>query len=67
MLNNWELMGQFMYPADAPLRLLDLVRSGLLDLGKICPRVYPLAALPEAMEAAAKAGSFESIVVRPGG
>jgi alcohol dehydrogenase len=66
MLNNWELMGQFMYPADAALRLLDLVRSGLLDIRKIRPRVYPLEALPEAMEAAAEAGNLETIVVQPG-
>jgi alcohol dehydrogenase len=67
MLNNWELIGQFMYPADAALRLLDLVRSGLLDIRKIRPRIYPLAALPEAMEVAAEAGNFETIVVQPGG
>jgi alcohol dehydrogenase len=67
MLNNWESLGQFMYPADAALRLLDLVRSGLLDIRKIRPRSYPLAALPAAMEAAAEAGNFETIVVQPGG
>jgi alcohol dehydrogenase len=47
------------------LRLLDLVRSGLLDITKIRPRTYPLAALREAMDAAASAGSFETIVVQP--
>jgi alcohol dehydrogenase len=67
MLNSWELIGQFMYSADAPLRLLDLIRSGLLDIRKIRPRIYPLAALPEAMEVAARAGNFETIVVQPGG
>ena len=41
----------------APLkRLLDLLRCGLLDIKPIRPRVYPLAALPEAMDAAAEAG-----------
>jgi alcohol dehydrogenase len=65
MLNGWELIGQFMYPASAYLRLLDLVRSGLLDITKIRPRTYPLAALREAMDAAASAGSFETIVVQP--
>src|ERR1700716_1066070 len=62
MLNSWELLGQFMYPADAYLRLLDLVRSGLLDIANIRPRVFPLTALPEAMQAAATAGNFETIV-----
>ncbi len=65
MLNSWEMIGQFMYPASAYRRLLDLVRSGLLDISPIRPRVYPLAALPEAMDAAAIAGNLEYIVVRP--
>jgi alcohol dehydrogenase len=65
MLNSWEIVGQFMYPAAAYRRLLELLRSGLLDISPIRPRVYPLAALPEAMEAAATAGSLECIVVVP--
>lgn len=65
MLNNLEILGQFMYPAGAYRRLLDLLRSGLLDIGPIRPRVYPLAVLPEAMEAAATAGNLECIVVQP--
>ena len=56
--DDWEIIGQFMYPARASQRLLDLPRSGLLDIRAIRPRVYPLAALPEAMEAAATAGSL---------
>jgi alcohol dehydrogenase len=65
MLNSWEILGQFMYPASAYRRLLDLLRSGLLDISPIRPRVYPLAALPEAMEAAATAGNLECIVMQP--
>jgi alcohol dehydrogenase len=65
MLNSWEIIGQFMYPAGAYRRLLSLLRSGLLDIGQIRPRVYPLAALPEAMEAAATAGNLEYVVVQP--
>jgi alcohol dehydrogenase len=65
MLNGWEIIGQFMYPAGAYRRLLDLLRSGLLDIGAIRPRVYPLADLPEAMEAAATAGNLECIVMQP--
>jgi alcohol dehydrogenase len=65
MLNSWEIIGQFMYPAGAYRRLLDLLRSGLLDISPIRPRVYPLEALPEAMEAAASAGSLECIVMQP--
>jgi hypothetical protein len=51
--------------SDAYRRLLDLLRSGLLDIRPIRPRVFPLAALPEAMEAAAVAGNLECIVVQP--
>lgn len=65
MLNNLEILGQFMYPAGAYRRLLELLRSGLLDISAIRPRVYPLAELPEAMEAAAKAGNLECVVMRP--
>ena len=49
MLNSWEIIGQFMYPAGAYRRLFDLLRSGLLDISPIRPRVFPLTALPEAM------------------
>jgi hypothetical protein len=35
MLNSWEILGQFMYPASAYRRLLDLLRSGLLDISAI--------------------------------
>ncbi len=65
MLNSWEIIGQFMYPAGAYRRLLDLLRGGLLDIRAIRPRVYPLSDLPEAMEAAATAGNLECIVMQP--
>lgn len=65
MLNNWEILGQFMYPRDAYRRLVDLVRAGLLDLDAIKPRVFALPELPHAMEAAAAASSLEIVVVRP--
>mgnify|MGYP003945857267 CR=1 FL=1 len=64
MLNNWEIMGQFMYPRDACARLLDLARSGQLDMNAIRPLSYPLSALPAAMEAAATAGNFECITMQ---
>jgi alcohol dehydrogenase len=59
MMSNLEILGQFMYPTDAYRRLLDLLRSGLLDMRPIRPRVFPLTALPEAIEAAAAAGNLE--------
>jgi len=65
MFNNWEILGQFMYPPSAYRRLVELVRSGLLDLAAIRPKVFPLTALREAMEAAAEAGNLEIVVARP--
>src|ERR1700754_1638479 len=65
MLNSWEIIGQFMYPASAYRRLLDLLGSGLLDISAIRPRVFALADLPTAMEAAASAGNLECIVMQP--
>ena len=64
MLNNWEILGQFMYPASAYRQLVELVRAGLLDLAAIRPKVFPLTALREAMEAAAAAGNLEVVVAR---
>lgn len=65
MLNDWEILGQFMYSPSAYRRLLDLIRAGLLDIRAIAPRAFPLNALPEAMEAAADAGNLEVVVARP--
>src|SRR5260370_88275 len=65
MANNWEIIGNFMYPVDAWRRLLDLVRAGVLNVSAIRSRVFPLSELPEAMDAAAKAASLECVVVQP--
>ncbi|MBV8104800.1 MAG: zinc-binding dehydrogenase [Hyphomicrobiales bacterium] len=65
MLNGWEILGQFMYPANAYRRLIELVRGGLLDLFAIKPRIFALGSLREAMEAAATASNLEIVVVRP--
>jgi alcohol dehydrogenase len=65
VLHNWEVLGQFMYPADTHRRLLELVRAGLLDLAAIAPHRYPLAELPAAMAAASQVGSLACVVVTP--
>jgi alcohol dehydrogenase len=64
MFNNWEILGQFMYPADAYRRLLGLVRSGMLNISVLRPLEYALADLPAAMDAAATATNFECAVVK---
>jgi len=63
MANNWEIMGQFMYPVNAYQRLIDFVRAGTLDVSLIQPRVFPLTALPDALETAATAGNLEIVVM----
>jgi alcohol dehydrogenase len=65
MLNNLEIIGQFMYPRDAFRRLGELAHSGLLDINAIRTRSFPLDALPAAMEAAAESDGLECIVVKP--
>ncbi|HXT79280.1 MAG TPA: zinc-binding dehydrogenase [Acetobacteraceae bacterium] len=65
MRNNWEIIGQFMYPAGAYLRLIGLLRAGLLDINPIRPLVFALADLRKAMDAAADAGNLECVVMRP--
>jgi alcohol dehydrogenase len=65
MLNNLEIIGQFMYPRDGFRCLGELARSGLLNIDAIRTRSFPLDALPAAMEAAGKAGGLECIVVKP--
>jgi alcohol dehydrogenase len=65
MLNNLEIIGQFMYPPDVFRRLGELARSGLLNIDAIRTRSFPLDALPSAMEAAAEADGLECIIVKP--
>jgi alcohol dehydrogenase len=65
MLNNLEIVGQFMYPRDVFRRLGELTRSKLLDIEAIKTRSFPLEALPSAMEAAAEADGLECLVVTP--
>ncbi|TIX90495.1 zinc-binding dehydrogenase [Rhizobium sp. P44RR-XXIV] len=64
MGNNLEIIGHLMYEADAHLKLLNLLRIGRLDLSPIKATVFPMTAVPEAMEAARVASSLECIVVR---
>lgn len=64
MGNNLEIIGHFMYEADAHLKLLNLLRIGRLDLSPIKAKVYPMSDLPNAMEIARKADSLECVVVR---
>lgn len=50
--NDWEVVGNFMYPRTAPASLAGLVSSGLLDLSPIRLRRFAFSRLPEAIAAA---------------
>ena len=50
-----------MYPKDSYRRLLNLMRTGQLDINIIQPRVFALEALREAMEAAATASNLVTL------
>jgi alcohol dehydrogenase len=52
-----EILGNFMYPMEAPRRLLRLVASGALDLEPIPVTTLPLAELPAAMRRAEEPGA----------
>jgi alcohol dehydrogenase len=52
LANDWLIAGQFMYPKDAPGRLVRLAAAGQLHLDAIKPRTYALADLPQAMDEA---------------
>jgi len=65
MLNSLEIIGNFMHRPDAYRQILALVRVGRLDLKAITARVYPLADLFAALNAAETAGSLEAIVMTP--
>jgi alcohol dehydrogenase len=64
MFNNLEIVGHFMYEADAHLKLLNLLRIGRLDMSPVRATVYPMTELPTAMQAARKADSLECVVIR---
>jgi alcohol dehydrogenase len=65
MRNNLEIIGHFMYPANIFLKLLALVRSGLLDLKAIQAQSFGLADLPAAMDAAANSSGLSCVLVKP--
>jgi alcohol dehydrogenase len=64
--NDWTVMGCFMYPKDAPARLLKLVAAGALDLDACRLREFPLAALDEAMAAAAGMRGLDFVALTMG-
>ncbi len=66
MRNGITIHGQWMYPPEATIRLVSLVRSGLLRLDNFDVTEFDLDAANEAVAyAAANGGPFKLTVIRP--
>ncbi|MEW6267342.1 MAG: zinc-binding alcohol dehydrogenase family protein [Thermodesulfobacteriota bacterium] len=63
LINDWEVIGNFMYRPEAIRRLIALVRSRQLDLGAVSTRYYAFRDLPAALEAAAAMRGLEATIV----
>ena len=64
MLNDWKIVGQFMYDRKAYPSLLDLVRAKLLDLDKVDVATFELSDLNQAMDNAASMRGMQCTVVK---
>ncbi|QUQ65958.1 alcohol dehydrogenase catalytic domain-containing protein [Kutzneria sp. CA-103260] len=66
MRNGITVRGQWMCPRWAPLRFIELVRAGLLDLNQFDVTEFGLDDVHQALEhAAATGGKFRGTVIRP--
>jgi alcohol dehydrogenase len=66
MRNCITVRGQWMYPREAAIRLVNLVRAGLLQLDQFTTKCFDLDHINEAVaHAAANSGPFNMTVVRP--
>lgn len=63
LLNNWEVIGHFMYQPPDIRRLLALVRMGALDLGVVKTTGFPLPQLDAAMDAASAMKGLECVFI----
>jgi alcohol dehydrogenase len=66
MRNNITIRGQWMYPPEANIRLIGLIRSGLLDVSTFDVTDFDLDKANEAVaHAAAHGGPFKVTVIQP--
>lgn len=63
LANDWWVIGNFMYPKDAPGRLVPMLASGTLRLDAVTIQRFPLAELPSAISAAARMRGLDLTVV----
>ena len=65
LVNDWEVVGQFMYARAAPGQLAGLAAEGLLDLRKVVVTSFKLADFKRAVEAAALMQGLDLTAVVP--
>lgn len=63
LLNNWELIGHFMYTRADYLALVSLVTSGRIALDAVELKSYPFAELEAAIDAAGRMSGLQCTVV----
>jgi alcohol dehydrogenase len=66
MRNDITVRGKWMYPRQAPARLVAMVRAGLIDIGHFGATTFPLEAVADAIaHAASNAGPFRMTLLKP--
>jgi alcohol dehydrogenase len=65
LANDWEVIGNFMYPKDAPGQIIRLAAAGLLDLAAVRTKRFALSDLRQAVDAAAHMRGLEMTMVTP--
>jgi len=64
MINNWEIIGNFMYEPSAFLAAISLIRSGLLNLDAVRVKSFGFNELPAALDAAAAMRGLDCTILR---
>src|SRR5262249_21210182 len=66
MRNDITVRGQWMYPPQAPARMIGLIRAGLVDLRQFRVDAFPLRQVNDAVAHAGRTGgAFRLTVLRP--
>jgi alcohol dehydrogenase len=66
LANEWHVLGNFMYPPEAPARLAALAASRQLDLSRLTMKEFELAGLEAALEAATRMRGLDFIALTMG-
>ena len=63
LANDWSVIGNFMYPKEAPGRLAAMIVSGCLALDALNIKQFPLSEMRSAMDAATGMRALDAVVV----